>query len=235
MNKIKQQLPNAITLLNLLFGCLAMVALWKEAYGAVYAWVGLALLADLLDGALARLLKVTSETGKQLDSLADMVSFGLVPGLVFYKILEQASTLAFLPHAGFLVTLFSAIRLARFNQDERQAYSFFGLPTPANAVWILGLFWYVEWGTAEWAGFFRQTWFLLLSLALSCFLLIAEIQLFSFKFKSFQWKGQEIKILFIFLSLILLAIFRGASIYWIICLYILLSLLNRFYKRSFTT
>jgi CDP-diacylglycerol--serine O-phosphatidyltransferase len=234
MNKIKQQIPNTITLLNLLFGCLAMVALWKEAYMAVYGWVGLALLADLLDGAFARLLKVTSETGKQLDSLADMVSFGLVPGLIFYKMLEQATTLAFLPYAGFLVTLFSAIRLARFNQDERQTYSFLGLPTPANGVWVLGLFWYVEWGTAEWSGFFRQEWFLLLSLAFSCCLLIANVRMFSFKFKSFQWKGQEIKIIFIFLSLILLAIFRGASIYWIICLYILLSLVI-YYKRSFET
>jgi CDP-diacylglycerol--serine O-phosphatidyltransferase len=234
MNKIKQQIPNAITLLNLLFGCFAMVALWKEAYVAVYGWVALALLADLLDGAFARLLNVTSEIGKQLDSLADMVSFGLVPGLFFYKMLEQAGTWAFLPYAGFLVTLFSAIRLARFNQDERQAYSFFGLPSPANAIWILGLFWYVEWGFAEWTGFFRQAWFLLFSLALSCFLLIADIRMFSFKFKSLQWKGQEIKTIFIFLSLILLAIFRGASIYWIICLYVILSLLIH-YKRSFKT
>ncbi len=232
MEKIRQQIPNTITLLNLFFGCLAMIALWKEAYMMMYAWVGLALLADLLDGALARWLKVRSEVGKQLDSLADLVSFGLVPGLVFYKMLETTSILTYLPYAGFLVTLFSAIRLARFNVDERQTYSFFGLPTPANAIWILGLFWYVEFGTSDLSDFFRQPVFLLFSIVLSCFMLVADISMFSFKFKTFKWKGEEIKFIFLALSLILLAIFRGGSIYWIICLYIVLSLLIH-YKRSF--
>lgn len=230
MKKIKQQIPNTITLLNLFFGCLAMVSLWKEAYMAVYGWVGLALLADLLDGALARWLKVTSDLGKQLDSLADLVSFGLLPGLVFYKMLEQSGSLSYLPYAGFLVTVFSAVRLARFNEDERQVYSFYGLPTPANAIWILGLFWYVEFGTSGLAEFFRQPVFLLFSILLSCFLLVADIPMFSFKMKAFKWKGEEIKFIFLVLSLILLVIFRGGSIYWIICLYIVLSLLIH-YKR----
>lgn len=231
MEKIKKQIPNTITLLNLFFGCLAMVALWKEAYLAVYGWVALALVADLLDGALARLLKVTSDIGKQLDSLADLVSFGLVPGLIFYKMLEQASILSYLPYLGFLVTLFSAIRLAHFNQDERQSYSFYGLPSPANAIWILGLFWYVEFGMSGIGDFFQQTGFLLFSILLSCFLLIADVPMFSLKFKAFKWKGEEIKFIFIVLSLILLAIFRGGSLYWIICLYIVFSLFVH-YKRS---
>lgn len=234
MNKIKEQIPNAITLLNLFFGCLAVVAVWKEAFSVVYVWVALSLLADLLDGAVARGLKVSSETGKQLDSLADLISFGLVPGLVFYKMLEQSSILIYLPYAGFLVTLFSAIRLARFNQDERQAYTFYGLPTPANAIWILGLLWYVEFGTSPVADFFSHTVFLLFSIVLSCFLLIADIRMFSFKFKAFKWKGEEIKFIFIVLSLVLLAIFRGGSLYWILCFYILLSLLIH-YKRLFDT
>ncbi len=138
MRRIISWIPNSITLLNLLCGSLAITALLKEQYQWVIQFVFIALIADFLDGLLARLLKVQSLFGKDLDSLADLVTFGLLPSIILYHLAElQESSLW--NYLCFSVVIFSAIRLAKFNQDVKQSYHFIGLPTPANTMFILSL------------------------------------------------------------------------------------------------
>ncbi|MCB0663026.1 MAG: CDP-alcohol phosphatidyltransferase family protein, partial [Saprospiraceae bacterium] len=133
-------LPNLITLLNLFFGCLAAISILNGAYylGIIFSLAGG--LADFLDGMVARLLNVQSNIGKELDSLADMVSFGFVPGIIFYKLISLnlpwpgLSVINWYAVPAFLITMFSALRLAKFNLDNRQTESFIGMPTPAATV-----------------------------------------------------------------------------------------------------
>jgi len=142
--KIKEQIPNAITLLNLLTGCIAIVFGFEDQLVIASCLIGLAAVFDFFDGFAARLLKVSSPIGKELDSLADVVSFGIVPGVILYRLLSgnidcpviNIAGKNIVPFIAFLIPLFSAIRLAKFNTDERQTDSFIGLPTPANAILI---------------------------------------------------------------------------------------------------
>ncbi len=230
MSKIIKQIPNLISLLNLFFGCLSVVALWEKNYNMVFIFISAALICDLLDGAMARLLDAQSSIGKELDSLADMISFGFFPGLVIFVLLQEVSISVFLPYLGFFISIFSAIRLAKFNIDDKQAHSFLGLPTPANTIWILGLLWFVEYEKNGLGEFFGKPGILLIIIGLSCFLLIVNLPMFSFKMKRLGWKGNEIKLIFILVSLVLFAIFKAGSIFWIMCFYILLSVLNYFLK-----
>lgn len=251
-------IPNIITLLNLLCGCLAIVF----AFDGNLVWsaylVGIAAVLDFFDGFAARALKQYSEIGKQLDSLADMVTFGVVPGVVMFQLLRYSLPLPFcttgadpssisnyqhlhlfLPYAGFLLTLFSALRLAKFNIDTRQSDSFIGVPTPANAILICSFALILNIQPDHDSMMLDQfsfkssvlvlishTWFLIATTLVMSFLLISEIPLFSLKFKSFGWKGNEIRWSFLALCVILLAALQFVGIPLAIVLYIILSIVN---------
>jgi CDP-diacylglycerol---serine O-phosphatidyltransferase len=182
---IRQQIPNAITLCNLFCGCAAVLHLaWGLHTVAVY-WLLGALLADFLDGAVARLLGVSSPLGAQLDSLADMVSFGVVPGLMLYQLLNASLGLSgwsWWSAPAFLLTLFSAVRLAKFNLDSRQKTHFIGLATPAATLFCIGLLLPLEYDTWRMRAFLLQPFALYAMVLLLSYLLVAELPMFAFKF-----------------------------------------------------
>ncbi|MGB6083862.1 CDP-alcohol phosphatidyltransferase family protein [Moheibacter sp.] len=231
-------IPNLLTLGNLFCGCLAVISLFtlpnQSVFGSndpliiVSILLSISLLFDLLDGMVARAMKINSEIGVQLDSLADMVTFGFVPGLMMLILLGDfeinPSESSFLPFIGFLITLFSALRLAKFNVDTEQSTYFKGLATPANTILIFSLFWIQNQN-----GFILSKeydlYFLIGITLLSCYLLIANLPLFSFKFKGFAWKDNDYKYLFLIISLILLVLFQMNSVPFIILLYIITSIL----------
>lgn len=231
---IKKQLPNAITLLNLFCGCIAMVFALNKDFEMAFYFVGLGIFLDFFDGFFARLFQVSSPLGLQLDSLADMVTSGVVPGIVMYQLLGSSSGYPKLgwiiepfPFLGFLITLGSCYRLANFNIDTRQSDSFIGLPTPANALFILSLplvlsnldsFFVLELLTNP---------FVLIGITLlSVYLLNAEIPLFSLKIKQISVKKNALQIGFLISSVVLIASFQYAGIPLVIVLYILLSVAN---------
>lgn len=245
-------IPNLLTLGNLFCGCLAVVTLFtfqnqlaieqpQHLSSNYYIIIILILLLlslffDLLDGMVARAMKINSEIGVQLDSLADMVTFGFIPGLMMLILLDQIFPLSnsgelkvvvdipWLPFFGLLITLFSALRLAKFNVDTEQTTYFKGLATPANTILIFSLFWIQHQN-----GFILSKeydlYFLIGITILSCYLLIANLPLFSFKFKGFSWKDNDYKYLFLIISLILLVLFQMNSVPFIILLYIITSIL----------
>jgi CDP-diacylglycerol--serine O-phosphatidyltransferase len=234
-------LPNALTLINLFSGCMAVVFVFNYHIDWVPYCISISLAADFLDGFAARWTKTSSEIGKQLDSLADVISFGLLPGAVVYfmilQIMERSGN-ASLPAAyliaysavAFLITLFAALRLAKFNVDERQSDGFIGLATPAATIFVWGIlevFLHNPFGL----GFVVQSVpFLYATTALLSVLMIAELPMFAFKFKNYAWSGNEIRYLFIILSVVLLAVFKFASLTIIIILYILISIAQKLIK-----
>ncbi|MGI4833326.1 MAG: CDP-alcohol phosphatidyltransferase family protein [Janthinobacterium lividum] len=251
---MKRHLPNALTCLNLLCGCLALTLIFSarevadapmyRLVSAAYL-IGIAAVADFFDGLVARALRVSSPIGKDLDSLADMVSFGVVPGAIMFQLLQQAlpgslagylhapttgSLLA--PYLGFLITIFSALRLAKFNNDTRQTTSFIGLPTPACTLVVASLPLILagdEWGLA---GFILTPWVLLgLTVVLSG-LLVAELPLFALKFKNLRWLGNRRRFLFVVLALGLVGWLRAAGVPLAVLLYVLLSVPGRVRSRE---
>jgi CDP-diacylglycerol--serine O-phosphatidyltransferase len=241
---MKQHVPNFITLLNLLSGCIATVfaVLNQLEFAAIFVFLGI--FFDFFDGLAARLLDVRSELGVQLDSLADMVTSGLVPGIVMFQLLNMSQSggwnldflgtgtdLNVLSLSGFIITLASAYRLAKFNIDENQVSSFIGLPTPANALLILSLpLILIYQNNNVLNDFILNQWFLLGLTMLSAFLLNSKIELFSFKLKSSGFKENGIKYLFLIGSLVLLLTVKFLAVPLIIVLYILASLIEKQFK-----
>lgn len=231
---MKKHIPNFITLLNLLSGCIAIAAAF-EGNLILASWlVGLAAIFDFLDGMAARLLHVKSAIGKELDSLADMVSFGLLPGVMVFQLLNLNPELQsiYIPYIAFLIPIFSALRLAKFNTDTRQEEMFYGLPTPANAILIASFPLILDQNMFVFGldfGFINSIlinqWFLVSLSILLSWLLVAEIPLMSLKFKSLSWVDNRARYILLLLSLILLIIFQFAGIPIIITLYILISLI----------
>ena len=231
---MKKHIPNFITLLNLFSGCIAIAAAF-EGNLILASWlVGLAAIFDFLDGMAARLLHVKSAIGKELDSLADMVSFGLLPGVIVFQLLNLNPALQsiYIPYIAFLIPIFSALRLAKFNTDTRQEEMFYGLPTPANAILIASFPLILDQNMFVFGldfGFINSIlinqWFLVSLSVLLSWLLVAEIPLMSLKFKSLSWVDNRGRYILLLLSLILLIIFQFAGIPIIISLYILISLI----------
>lgn len=286
-------IPNLITLANLLCGCLAIVC----AFNGNLVWaaylVGIAAVLDFLDGFVARALKQHSPIGKDLDSLADMVTFGVVPGVVMFKMMSAtvsmngffsrvtalanapsdlpsmwvtandpgpSTLMSLLPYAAFLITLFSALRLAKFNNDTRQSDSFIGVPTPANSILICSLAliahsqwgWFgtksegglrevgeyvamsykVETGPAAYTWITYLPWILLGISLLMSYLLISEIPLFALKFKSFGWKGNGIRYSFLAAAVILLVLLKFIALPLIIVLYVLMSIAHNLFSGN---
>ncbi len=236
---IKKHIPNAITCSNLFCGCLAVVSIFEGNLSTASYLVGLAAILDFFDGFAARMLKVTSPIGKDLDSLADMVTFGLVPGILMVKLSGIAIELfneqnahsipQWASYLAFSIPIFSAIRLAKFNNDTRQSDSFIGLPTPANAMFICSLPFVLK--SNPDFNLLNPHVLIPLELVLS-YLLVAELPLFALKFKHFKWQGNEIRFLFLVSSLILLITFQFLAIPLIIILYILLSVLTNMLLKS---
>jgi CDP-diacylglycerol--serine O-phosphatidyltransferase len=228
---IKKHIPNSITLLNLLCGCIAMVFVTNSDFEMAFYFVCLGIFLDFFDGFFARLLKVSGPLGLQLDSLADMVTSGLVPGYVMFFMLSNSqheiSACPMLPYLGFIITMGSCYRLAVFNIDTRQTNSFIGLPTPANALFILSLPLVLKYSdslvTLE---VLTSQWVLLIITLFSAYILNAEIPLFSLKVKKFSFKHNALQIGFLFLSFLLLVFFQYAGIPLIIISYVLLSIVS---------
>lgn len=234
---MKKHLPNFITLLNLLAGCLAIVAVARGEMIQASWWIILAAFFDLMDGLIARLLEVSSEIGKQLDSLADVVSFGVAPGFILYTLITEAfagysgmaDVAAVASYTGFIIPLFGALRLARFNTDPGQQYDFKGMPTPVTALFILSIpiivncqLVVIPWLNA----FFNNPWVLIgLAVVLSA-LMVSPLKLFSLKFRSIQWRHNRGRVILIATSLVLFFSLRFASVPFIILLYIILSQLK---------
>jgi CDP-diacylglycerol--serine O-phosphatidyltransferase len=242
--RVKAHIPNAITCANLFCGLIAILFIMKgHAYTAA-AFVGMAMVFDFLDGMVARLLKATSPIGKELDSLADMVSFGVVPGFILAVMLQASAGGAF-PPAGwldgkpawyllaFLIPVFSALRLAKFNLDSRQGDVFYGLATPANTLFILSL-WLITVRHPESlvSSILSQSWTLAGITLLLCYMLISEIRLMAFKFRDLSLRKNAVRYLFILFSVILIAIFQFMAIPFVLLLYILLSLIQNRIDRE---
>ena len=236
--QIKKHIPNIITLLNLFCGCIAIVFVAEKDFEIAFYFVCLGIFLDFFDGFFARLFKVDGPLGVQLDSLADMVTSGVVPGYVMFWMIKQAQNPAsinyFLPYLGFIITLGSCYRLANFNIDTRQTDSFIGLPTPANTLFIMSLPLVIKFSDSMVLfDILSNQKFLLTITVLSAYILNAEIPLFSLKIKDFTFKKNALQILFLSLCLVLVVFFQYLAIPLVIITYILLSLINnKFLKKK---
>ena len=226
-------IPNGITCLNLVAGCIAIERAFAGDFRWAFLLIVIAAVLDFFDGFFARLLKSYSEIGKELDSLADQISFGAAPAFVLFNMLRESGYTGWEPYLVFVVAAFSALRLAKFNLDTRQTTEFIGLPTPANALLLVSLVYLI--GTEEnglLLFLLSSPWILIgLSLVLSL-LLVSEIPMFSLKFKSFGWKGNGLRYSFLLISALLLVFFRFYAVPSILLLYILLSLLRNLLCKS---
>jgi CDP-diacylglycerol--serine O-phosphatidyltransferase len=235
----KKHIPNLITLINLFCGCIAVVFISEAHYEMAFYMVCLGIFFDFFDGFFARLFKVSSPLGLQLDSLADMVTSGVAPGYVMYSMFansgHQLGTSSLIPYLGFIITLGSCYRLANFNIDTRQTDSFIGLPTPANALFIISLQVVLDM-YSESSLFilelFTNQWVLLIITLFSAYILNAEIPLFSLKFKKFNLKDNIIQIVFLVLSLVLILLFQFGAVPLIIIFYVLLSIVNNMFLKK---
>lgn len=228
---LKSTIPNILTLSNLASGLIAIIAIFSGDY-VLAAWlVGFSLVFDFLDGFMARLLKVHSELGKQMDSLADVVSFGVVPGFFMYKLYQMSwqsgePTIDFLPYLALLIPLFSALRLAKFNIDTRQAEYFIGMPTPANTIFIFSiglLAVYTDNQTVR--DVLLHPVFLTGITLITSFLLVAELPLISLKVKNLSWQDNKGRVVLLLSIVLLVVLFRFRAMAFIIPLYLLLSLI----------
>lgn len=225
---MKRHIPNFITLLNLFSGCVALVYAAQGDYLIAFVFVCLGIFFDFFDGFFARILKVQSPLGVQLDSLADMVTSGVVPGFVMFKMLSEYSASEFLPYFGFIITLGSCMRLAKFNIDTRQTDSFIGLPTPANALFILSLPLVIQHTEFAWViETLTNVWVLLGISVLSTYILNSELPLFSLKIKNFSFAKYKLQIFFLILSIVLLVMFKFLGVPLIILSYVVLSALSK--------
>lgn len=236
---IKAIIPNFITLLNLLSGCIAVVFAAGNQFELTFFFVCLGIFLDFFDGFFARLFKVQSPLGVQLDSLADMVTSGLVPGFVMFKLIfnyqnEGVSALddyspanLILPLVGFFITVGSCYRLAKFNIDTRQTDSFIGLPTPANALFIVSIPLIIASTEMTFLIDALTNQYILVVISIvSTYLMNAEIPLFSLKLKNFSWQNSKLQLVFLVLSLILLVTLQIVALPLIILLYVLMSVIQ---------
>lgn len=232
---MKKHMPNTITCCNLISGCIATYWAFCGNYGLALLFIVIGAVFDFFDGMTARLLHVSSPIGKELDSLADDITFGFAPSAILFDYLNTFDTfdellpLRWLGYLAFVMAAFSALRLAKFNLDERQTLGFIGLPTPANALF---------WGALiAGAGDVISTlpyapWLILLGINISCYLLVSEIPMFALKFKTWGWKGNEIKYVFILTCIPILLLLGISGLAVIIAWYVLLSVFSKTRKTN---
>ncbi len=255
MNLLRH-LPNAMTCGNLLCGCLGISQVFEGKPLFAAALIGVAAVLDFLDGFVARLLHVSSPIGKELDSLADMVTFGVLPAFLLFQLMggwsyslethdgtvtyfsnNQPLYQAFLernnwfPYTAFLIAICSALRLAKFNIDTRQTDQFIGVPTPANAL-VVASFPAILMFQPHLGEWLSDAYVLAGYSVVMSLLLVSELPLFALKFKAFGWRGNEIKFVFLGLAVVLLVLLKFAAIPVIVAIYILLSLASSFFFRK---
>ncbi|WP_316800719.1 CDP-diacylglycerol--serine O-phosphatidyltransferase [Pedobacter frigidisoli] len=220
---MKKHLPNAITCANLFSGCIGIVLAFKGELQSAAYFVILSGIFDFFDGMVARLLNVKSAIGKDLDSLADMVSFGFLPGVLMFQLLKSSDySSPFLPYFGFIITVFSALRLAKFNNDTRQSEDFIGLNTPMNTLFISSL----SFIAIDYPQMISSSLLLLAITAVTSFLLISEIRIFSLKFSNLSWEKNKIKFIFLILATVLIAMLKFVAVPFILVIYIGFSFLH---------
>jgi CDP-diacylglycerol--serine O-phosphatidyltransferase len=252
---MKKHIPNLITLGNLFCGTIATILAVQGDFVAAGLFVVIGIIFDFFDGFAARLLNVSGELGKQLDSLADMVTSGVVPGIIMFNLLYQSSfknldiqyidagvlpiitssedIFSGISYIGLLLTLGACYRLAKFNIDTRQSESFIGLPTPAMSLFVISLPLIQEYSTIAWMqSLVSNNYFLILTTLLLTYLMNAEIPLFSLKFKEYTFKNNFVKYFFLSISLLLILTLNFSSIPIIIILYVFLSVTQEFYRRK---
>ena len=230
-NRITRHIPNTLTCLNLFSGCIACVMAFEARYEAALGFIILSAAFDFFDGMMARVLNAHSAIGKDLDSLADDISFGVAPSLIVFSLFKEmnypeamASMASYFPYLAFLLAVFSALRLAKFNNDTRQTSSFVGLPVPANALF---------WASLAAGG---HSWLtsdslypicLLLLVGLFSWLLVSEIPMFSLKFKNLSWKDNKVSFVFL-IACIPLLLFMGVCSFSVIIVWsLMLSLVTK--------
>lgn len=222
----KKHIPNTITCLNLISGCIATYWAFQGDAQLALLFIVIGAVFDFFDGMVARLLHVSSPIGKELDSLADDITFGFAPAAIIFSYLSALTANSQWPIAflAFIMAAFSALRLAKFNLDERQALGFIGLPTPANA-----LFWGALIGGLHGNQLYFEgmEWCIIVGIFISSYLLISEIPMFALKFKTWGWKGNEIKYIFLLtcIPMLFMGIFGLAAI---IAWYVILSAVNTY-------
>ena len=238
---LKKHIPNTITWLNLISGCIATYYAFQADYSMALLFIVIGAVFDFFDGMSARLLHVSSPIGKELDSLADCITFGFAPSAIVFSWLcglyanmrcIPLFALPFMPLGGpavivFVMAAFSALRLAKFNLDERQALGFIGLPTPANA-----LFWgSLIVGCGDWLATLPFASLIIVAGTLvSSWLLVSEIPMFALKFKTWGWKGNEVKYIFLITCIPMLLLLGVSGLAAIIAWYVILSVIHdKFY------
>ena len=223
---MKKHIPNFITCLNLFSGCVAVWLAFNDNFEGAFLAIILSAIFDFFDGFAARLLKAYSPMGKELDSLADMISFGLAPGAIVFSLLSETGINELLPFFAFIIPVFSGLRLAKFNIDDRQTSSFIGLPTPANAIFITGMaFAYPDF-------LVTHLWLLVAITVVFSYLLVAEIPMFALKLKSLAWNENQIQYIFLFGAILILAALQLNAFAPIIGWYIILSIINALLKSK---
>lgn len=234
MNIIVRNIPNTITLLNIAAGTLSIIAssystseLWgMHGFYWAFIFIGIAAVADFLDGFAARMLKAYSDVGKELDSLCDVVSFGVAPALILFFLLRDIASDSWLCWTALLIPLSAALRLARFNIDTRQTSSFIGLPVPANAIFWIG---YASLMYKD-VDFLSKWWVFLLFLIMVCWLMNSNIKMLSLKFKNFSLKENWHRYLLIITCCVFCVMLGVGGLFWLIIFYLLCSIS---FKSSF--
>jgi CDP-diacylglycerol--serine O-phosphatidyltransferase len=252
---MKKHIPNLVTLGNLFCGTIATIFAVQGDFVAAGLFVVIGIFLDFFDGLAARLLNVSGELGKQLDSLADMVTSGVVPGIIMFNLLYQSNfenldaqfidegvrpsitsndyLFSWISYIGLLLTLGACYRLAKFNIDTRQSESFIGLPTPAMSLFVISLPLIQEYASAEWIqNLITNNYFLIFITLLLTYLMNAEIPLFSLKFKEYSLKNNLVKYLFLFISLLLIVFLNFIAIPIIIIFYVFLSVILEYSTRK---
>ena len=225
-NSITKHIPNTITCCNLICGCMAVTAAFHTNAWLTLLWIVAGSVFDFCDGLASRILKAYSPIGKELDSLADLITFGLAPAILCVMTLRQFSypnqTLSSLyPYMGLILVVFAALRLAKFNTDERQTSSFLGLAVPANALFWCGLF------QTGLEGIPYAPWIIGVLIILFAGLMVSEIPMFSLKFKNLKWTGNQVRFTFLAVSVIILVLLREKGLSAVIGWYIILSIMTK--------
>lgn len=228
---IKRQIPNMITLGNLFCGCLGIIAALQSNYNTMILYVVLALIFDFLDGFVARALKVSSPIGKELDSLADMVTFGVLPGFCMYNFLLETAGASHIAYLAFMIPLFSALRLAKFNIDTRQTDRFLGLPTPANAAFFCTLP-LIDDLQMPFLSILKTAYFIAPAIIVFSLLLISELPLIALKFTTYAFGANAPRYGLIISALVLFVLFSLNAVPMIILLYILVSAVDNYVLKK---
>lgn len=219
---MKRHIPNTLTALNLLSGCIGVSFAFQGEFTIVLYCLIASGLFDLFDGMMARWLHVKSTIGKELDSLADMVSFGFLPGTIVFMLLKESTASEYVPYIAYVMTVFSALRLAKFNTDDRQSTDFIGINTPMNSFLVISL----PFVARDYPDLILNLYFLIGFTLLTSYLLVAELRLFSMKMSDLSWGSNKYKYSFLLFSLVLLLWLQFLALPLVFLAYIVFSILH---------